>query len=86
MSSASRIAQRPTPESIARGEPQRTPRHLSNAGLLSLEAELRRRSDYELADQITLLVEVLPTMADVTMPRLRIASWLLRERLGGQAA
>lgn len=77
---------RPAPVSIARRGPKLTTRHPSNAGLLGLEAELRRRSDYELADQISLLVEVLPDMADMALPRLRIASWILRERLGGQAA
>jgi len=75
------VTQRSAPISIARSGPQRATRHPSNAGLLGLEAELRRQSDYELADQITLLVEVLPSMADVAMTRLRIASWLLHERL-----
>lgn len=52
-----------------------------NAGILNLQQHIESLSDHELAEQVSLLIEVPTALYPYIWPRLRLATWELRRRL-----
>ena len=53
-----------------------------NASLVGLEHEIRNTPTDELAEMITLLIELPPCVEVAAQPRLRMAAWELWRRVG----